>query len=434
MSAIALLIAGCGEPDPERVDFVSSVSDSGGVKILTFDIPLDFRNAEVAATELEADLTLGGVTDGFGHIADVVGFDDGRFAVLDRDNLSIALFTPAGTVYRQFGRKGQGPGEFADPLALARFGDKLVVRDSRTRAPLVIFDTTGRVVATGKAIPDGDWATAGIRSVGVPVTDAPYYMPAEDITARFIGIGPSGFAYVLQSAPDMQPDGESESTAYLIRFDSLGVPSDTIDRAPGPRDYPSKTRPGQRLDQAWYVGRPLWAAGANWFARAHGDSTTIAVTAFTNAEMLSIRLSPTRLPIRDIDKEAFAKWYYSEGVMKHGSAENIALLKGIIGTSREKRYTGQIVENLRWAEMAPTVSALYGDGRCLWIAGFAPQDYPTGRSLTWIRVNVETAEVKVVRIPRRGARVREFAGGFVYVTYHDSDGVQYLERYESKCN
>lgn len=76
------------------------------------------------------------------------------------------------------------------------------------------------------------------------------------------------------------------------------------------------------------------------------------------------------------------------------------------------------------------MTAAYGAGDCLWLAGFDPGDAPSGESLTWTTINVATGRIAaVVRIPRNASRVRDISPAAIFSSYLDSDGVWRLERY-----
>jgi hypothetical protein len=59
----------------------------------------------------------------WGSIEVVTHTADGNILALDRPACCVREFTPDGEFVRQFGRKGTGPGEFVNPLAMVRFGD-----------------------------------------------------------------------------------------------------------------------------------------------------------------------------------------------------------------------------------------------------------------------------------------------------------------------
>ncbi len=67
----------------------------------------------------------------------------GNLFILDRDNARVVEFGPDGKYVRQFGKKGEGPGEFTAPVAVAALSDgRLAVRDA-ARGTISIFDANG---------------------------------------------------------------------------------------------------------------------------------------------------------------------------------------------------------------------------------------------------------------------------------------------------
>lgn len=432
LGVVAALSCAEGEAEPGELGYAAT--DSAGIQVIRLSDALDFRSPQQSVSMLAADLTLGGDSSTFGHIADIAGFADGRFAVLDRMNADVTVFSREGREIRRFGRKGNGAGEFANPIAIVTFGGRFVVRDSRRRTPLLVFDTTGAFLASPTQTIKGDWNTHLIRLVIPRTTDAPFRMPLEDLTLRLLPLSNGTFAYVLQTEQILPPSAElAASTAFLIRFDSAAVAGDTIDRDLAPVDAPMPTAPDRYLEQALYVGRPVWATGDSWIAHGHGDSAHITVVNKELAPIALVELSPARSRISESDQRIFADWFYREDVLKHGPEAQATQVKALMGTPAIEPYTNQIVKAMHFAQLAPTITSMHGDGACLWVAGFNPEDYPTGTSLTWLGINVRSGRVAVYRFPRRGARVRDFAGGFAYTTYQDDDGLHWLERYKANC-
>lgn len=64
------------------------------------------------------------------HPTDLVVGSHGRLYVLDGRNSQVVVIDSAGSVYRQFGRPGAGPGEFNRPRAIAVQQDTVIVLDS----------------------------------------------------------------------------------------------------------------------------------------------------------------------------------------------------------------------------------------------------------------------------------------------------------------
>lgn len=70
---------------------------------------------------------------------------DGNVYVLDGGNSRILVFDDDGAFVRTFGRQGQGPGEFANPMGFARAGGRLLLEDM-SLGRLSAFDLLGEVV------------------------------------------------------------------------------------------------------------------------------------------------------------------------------------------------------------------------------------------------------------------------------------------------
>ena len=140
-----------------------------------------------------------GVADGerweeFGRIREL-GFDgSGNLYVFDSVAGRIVVVGPDGDLVREFGRRGEGPGEFQFPLAMAVLADgRVVVADARHRAYL-IFDETGEYERhvrfggdSGVAEVPWMWPERGGASVVVGV--------------RIAGLAASGGAFESKNPP-----------------------------------------------------------------------------------------------------------------------------------------------------------------------------------------------------------------------------------------
>jgi len=408
----------------------TAIRDSAGIKLVILNQGLDFRTAAPPAVKLKASARVGGVDRGFGLIADVAALRGGSFAVLDRSEYKVIIYSPDGREVRRFGKKGNGPGEFYDPFSIEAVGSLLVIREAHPIFPWMVFDTSGALVVARKRDVPGDWGTHFTRQLIPRMSDPPYRMPAEDVTRRLFSLSDSTFAYVLQE-PERFPPGVDTPIAFLLAFHPTRGLVDTVDLSKAPVDVGGLLKK-RNLAQKLYVGRPLWAAGKNWIAHGHGDSTRITVRSQSGVPLLIIELPGERQPIRPTDKEVFADWYFEEDVLKHGTAEVADQAKRL--SRKERRdYANQITGLLQWASNAPYVTALYGDSECLWLGGFSPSEYPDGTALTWIAVNVTTGRATAYRLPRRGGRVREIGYGSIYTTYYDEDGTPVLEKYDVQC-
>lgn len=140
LAAVAVL-AGCAEDDTGREPLGAGEYgewDSAGVRIV--ESP---REALVTSLPFEVDtvpdLELGEVDStgptAFESISGIVGLPDGGLVVLDAGSGGLRWFDASGEHVGTSGGRGQGPGEFLDPVVLPQFqSDSLLVFDRGRRA------------------------------------------------------------------------------------------------------------------------------------------------------------------------------------------------------------------------------------------------------------------------------------------------------------
>ncbi len=152
-TALAFLLAGllaapgCGADAPDHAS-TGVVSDSAGIRVIDLvdlvgvpDPP--HRSFEVDPTWLPAfDLEVG-------RLGDVVPLADGGAVVLDEMAGTLTRLDPAGRVALQFGRPGEGPGEFSPHGGISR----VVATDSTLLVPdiqlqrITEFTLSGEILA-----------------------------------------------------------------------------------------------------------------------------------------------------------------------------------------------------------------------------------------------------------------------------------------------
>ena len=249
---VASTIGGCAEFGgsarvPEAVR-----SDSAGIEIVLNSIAATVVPV-YATLDSVPSLRLGSL-DGapeeqFGEVNDVLPLADGGVAVLDGQAAQVRLFGSDGAYQMTLGAKGQGPGEFQSPIALALLpGDTLAVFDAGprriTRFGLdgslgritTLNDTRARIVAAG-FLPDG-------RLVGQSRWLAP-------------GGGPL-------PGPELTFGRDS---AVLTVFRGDGAVDDTVDVVPGEETLTSVTR----SEQGFSVFRRSAAFGRTNVFTIHPD-------------------------------------------------------------------------------------------------------------------------------------------------------------------
>jgi hypothetical protein len=378
------------------------------------------------------------VTDSLQHIGDVAQWDDGYVAILDRMRKSVLILDAEHRPVRTFGRAGNGPGEFVDPIGLATFGDRLVVLDQRPDRPFTAFSRDGSVEATPQLRLAGDWFASAWRRPNSRM-ESPFQSGPEDWTRRLVGLGPEAFAYRIQDDERAYLMGleARDPAARVLRFrlpefamDTMwhgsgpgyALPTDQLTTMSGQRIHETSARAREKL----YADRPIVAAGDGWTAlrppgrheieirRAGGQSSLLAwppgATAVTEQDRLSAALHSQESANRISDR-ALAAW------RRDGAERREQKLRVIVSTL------------LSFADTLPELSAAFGSGRCLWLVGTSPSDHYDGTARTLIGLNVVdfATQPTVIRVGRHGSRIRDVSGRGVITSYKDVDDVIRLE-------
>lgn len=142
VSLFLIIAIGCGDPS----DSAPAISEDGD------SVP---RHDLVITDSIGVEL--GDSNYVFGSIEAVTHTADGNILVLDRAACSVLEFTPGGDFVRRMGRRGSGPGEFLNPLAMTRLGDgRIAVLDSNLGGMFTFM-------------PDGSYEGLSLAMMGEPV-------------------------------------------------------------------------------------------------------------------------------------------------------------------------------------------------------------------------------------------------------------------------
>jgi hypothetical protein len=377
---------------------------------------------------LAADLEIGGL-DSFGHLADVAGFDDGRFAVLDRLNQQVTVHDISGRTTRKIGRSGDGPGEFSGPIVMARVHDRLVIWDRDPNRTFNVFDTTGQFLHSAPMAAIGDWRSHMIRSQWVFTDDhGSWTEPAEDLTRRLLPFGADRFLHVLQLDEQAMMFEKlptpANPPAYVIRYELNGTIVDTLAVLSAVRSYFVEWKPDARYPsfaEPQLVGRPLVGAGSGWWAVGHGDSASVRVH-FDDGSVHELRLGGEARPLTTKARKAWGDRVVQIALETYRGSEPLQ-------QNRIGEYKQVLLEQVRFPETEPRLTGMYGAGGCLWLSGFNPTDHVSGGSLTWTAIHLSTRAVRVVRLSRPLARVRDIDRYGIFTTYRDDLGAFHLERW-----
>ena len=229
----------------------------------------------------------------FGSIGGGVVLGDGRIAVLDRLAGLIRVYSSEGTHIEDWGRTGEGPGEFTAATGLFPYrGDSVLVSRSLARG-FHVFDHAGRF---------GRRAATQMRlSQWYDVLDI---VERGSIQAAFSCCefrSPLPTGAVLLSTPEMIPNtgsGMKRSTVLLALVPDTGGVADSVDAMDGGRYLPGQG-PGGLPSGFHFQPSPQIAAGPDGYFTTDGDSYSTSAYGASGRPIGIIRLSRDPRPITD---------------------------------------------------------------------------------------------------------------------------------------
>lgn len=281
---------GQNSPAPEPI-----IRDSAGIRIIESSAPAWDGDAwhlpdtpSVVIGQREGDERYL-----FGWIGGGVVLGDGRIAVLDRLAGLIRVYSAEGTHIEDWGRTGEGPGEFTAAVGLFPYrGDSVLVSGSLARR-FHVFDQAGRF---------------GRRAA--PRMQLSQWYDLRDLVERnairaafscceFRTPLPTGA--VLLSTPEMIPNtgsGMKRSTVLLALVPDTGGMADSVGALNGGRYLPGQG-PGGLPSGFHFQPSPQVAMGPEGFFVTEGDSYSIGRYDVSGRPIGIIRLAREPRPITD---------------------------------------------------------------------------------------------------------------------------------------
>jgi hypothetical protein len=431
---LAVSAASCndaGIPQDPVEAVVESTDDLSVIHLASSlrQMALDERDTEFLPRRLQLGRTS---RTAFGRVADVVGMDDGRFAVLDRMESRVIIFDSVGAVVSSFGRSGEGPGEFVAPWALGYSSGMFVVWEGNVMRTFTLMTEDGRVHDIRTNPIEGDWIRHIFRQPSKHFDDGQH--GPEEITHR-LRSDPAqrGWIQIVQQdeRPLLQDRADSiRPRSHVVRFHHAGDAVDTLAVLDGPLTYRERSIPKgfvREYAQPTFASRPVVAVGDQWVAIGTGDSASVRV-AFSNGQRpLSIRWPMTGEEVTLQDKRNHIEWLIENGI---ATSEEFAGVYRASSPSRIEQEIAAGIDREYWPAVVPEITAMWGGGRCLLLAGFASDDTPFGESSRMVLVNVyDPEELQAIRIPR-GRRVRDVAGTNLFALFKTDRGEWLVESYE----
>lgn len=407
---LLLCLPACTDSPPPEAQILV---DETGFSQIRLPVPLSTYLATERPEVLEAVDFLQVNLDTFGYIADIASSSTGSIAVLDRLEKKVIVFDSAGSETARLGREGRGPGEFLDPWAVAWMGETIIVWQS-AQPFLTAFSPTGKVASSPGFVIEGDWQAHPFREPLLRI-DYPYQMSDEDITLRLNGIDQNHFGLLMQDNERLTEVEIDNRRSYVTIWGSDLSTVDTLLSLPA---APMKVKQLQGNISATAVDvfapRSQWTAGDGWYAFHSRLTAEVSVRGLDASPLLTLSWPDTLMELEWSDRENRVNWMEVDRGKK-------------IPKEGKERYAS---EWLTFSRVVPEVTSLYGMNGCLWISSFSSEDYSNGTGLTLLLLHVDSDRPpRVIRIPRRGARLRTVTPTSVIVTYENEVDVQIPERY-----
>jgi len=140
--SVLMMFVSCGR---QKAEWKGTIEEVDGVKVVrNFQVN---QNKTFKPIEFAEDLSIG-IEEGdenymFSYPADIDSDSEGNIYVLDYQDCVVRKYDPHGKFATQFGRKGQGPGEFTSPYSMTISLQDLVYVGDYSLRKIEIFSPTG---------------------------------------------------------------------------------------------------------------------------------------------------------------------------------------------------------------------------------------------------------------------------------------------------
>ena len=176
-----------------------------------------------------------------------VAFDSrDNLYVLDAGNFRVLVFDASGRFVRQIGARGEGPGEFLQPIGLAVTVDDLLVVADAQRGGDTVFDAVGKPVRTLRWDPEAGYPAWGSEDA-TEVTLLPH--PRGGVVMRLN-------AAKARPTPTGRIEAPGTATSPLVRYGTDGS-TERLFEIPQPHPYPTWLSPSYVAFTA-FVPPTLW--------------------------------------------------------------------------------------------------------------------------------------------------------------------------------
>lgn len=370
-----------------------------------------------------------GPEDGaFETAVDVAASPSGAYiAVLDRTEQRVLLFDTLWNEIGRFGRKGEGPKEFKDPVAIEALPNALLIWDRALRR-FTVADSRGSIISTAPQMVIGDSYHVIYRE---PMWGI--YSPFSgnvDLARRFRRADHSTFMQEVEDNEWADTTAGHGRRTYLLRYSRDLRSVDTVAVAPAAQ-VNVRTAQSRLGAGRYYQNAPLFTSKLEWSS----DSGVVAVVMpksksvdiyRDHAKVASIETRFERVAVDNTAKEAFLRWsfvrwlpYWPEESRKRNQR-----------TGAMREYITNNLSIAEFAEASGPISNVFVNGNHVWIGGFHPNDNPDGSSLSWLVLDVvHWSVVGRIRVGDPGLTLRDIANCVAYMTGPDAEGLYRIYRY-----
>lgn len=283
----------------------------------------------------------------------LAGTRDGDLLVLDRAGHRVLRYGPDGAHRASYGRRGGGPGELTQPVALASAGDTAWVADF------------------------GGPRYTGYPLDGGPPRDVPY--PARlGVPMTALVATEAGLIQAFRPLPGMGPGAggtpAGDQSVPLLRLSTEGIVSDTLWRAPAPRREVVRMESEGRV--MVMVAEPSFSPAFRWAVLPDGSVViaqdaryALSVVGPDGVERLRIRRQPAPRPTTEADREAERDRLREE---MGGDRGGVRITSGGSGSTPTGLSGAALLEqrlaSMTFADVIPRITALATDARSrIWV-------------------------------------------------------------------
>lgn len=410
-SCVALTVAMLACDQPVANELAPIVRVENGVEIV--------ENRTLAADSLSwrfdtvPDLIIG-MADGpeeylIGRLAGYLRRSDGSVLVGDATSGTVRLFDDSGKFIAQFGRSGDGPGEYRVLQTVApHLADSLLVIDYEGNRGTILTPRMEYVRSFRIRLQDGREES----------------LYASDGVAAVAGDGHLVMYDYLNTCGRSRSEGFCEDSMTLFKTELSGAPVATLGRFVYKRSEARRVRPGHYV--AWGEPHPQ----VFWFAQ--GDKTYYA-----DARRFEVLVFGADGTLSLIIRAPHQKPNYSRAdLWPKPAARNIP-------DPEAARILTEAQSNAAVPDSLPQFSDLLVDSEDnIWLREYVPPGRPFGKGLKWYVFSPEGHLSHVVRSPFDLFRTAvpwlrthpQIGSDHVLTSKRDADGVEYVVQYSLMKN